>query len=174
METVMDFVSNYGIDVLLIAIGITILTGLIKIPIKRCVSKWRNSKKITRFIIFFPIIFGFGLTAIYMSLSQNIFRIDNIFVEKWLSASSLSLAIYAFIEKFLPSEKKIMEEHEIIQNKELIEKIENVFSKSSNAETQELKNDLDVVEAEPFPLDNNKSTKRIVLRSSLNDTFNTK
>jgi hypothetical protein len=55
---------------------------------------------------------------------------------KWLSAVSLSLAIYAFWEKFVPSEKKFLTETEIQANKEAVEKIKESLEESQNTDKQ--------------------------------------
>jgi len=78
-----------------------------------------NGKKLTRFITFLPVVLGFGLTAAYEAVFCGGVKIDGDFVSLWLGASSLSLAVYAFIEKFFPAGKKPLSENEA-----LIERLE--------------------------------------------------
>lgn len=124
MENVMNLITAYGIDTALIAIATTILTGIVKMPIKRLAQKSKNSHAITRFITFLPVIFGFGATVLATWLLNGAVDFTNeAFYIQWLSAVSLSLAIYAFWEKFVPSKSKILSEAEISANEELIERI---------------------------------------------------
>lgn len=48
---------------------------------------------------------------------------SDLFYNTWLSSVSLSLAIYAICEKFVPSDKKILTKAEIKANKTVIEEI---------------------------------------------------
>lgn len=121
----LQFLSEHGLDTLLIALVTVILTGLIKMPIKKLASKSVNSKKITRFITFLPIFIGFGLTVLLTYILERRVVFDETFFAQWLSSVSVSLAIYAFWEKFVPSEKKILSEAEIKANQELIDEIKN-------------------------------------------------
>lgn len=68
-----------------------------------------NGKKLTRFITFLPVVLGFGLTAAYEAAFCGGVKIDGDFVSLWLGASSLSLAVYAFIEKIFPRGEKAAE-----------------------------------------------------------------
>lgn len=121
----LQFLSEHGLDTLLIALVTVILTGLIKMPIKKLASKSSKCKKITRFITFLPIVIGFGLTVLYTYLINSKVVFEQSFFVQWLSAVSLSLAIYAFWEKFVPSEKKILSEAEIQANQTIIEELKN-------------------------------------------------
>ena len=118
-----QLMTEYGVDTFVIALCTVVFTGLFKIPIKKLADKTKNSKKITRFVTFLPIFFGFGLTALstYLLTKQVNFIKD--FYVQWLSSVSLSLAIYAFWEKFVSPEKKILSEAEIKSNKAVIDEL---------------------------------------------------
>ena len=137
----LQFISEHGLDTVLIALATVILTGLLKIPIKKLASKSSKSQKITRFITFLPAFIGFGLTVLLTYLLHNKIVFDKTFFAQWLSAVSLSLAIYAFWEKFVPSESKILSEAELEANKELVEELKNklVDTAISNATETESK-----------------------------------
>lgn len=116
---IIQLITDYGADTIVIALCTVMFTGLFKIPIKKLAEKAKNSKKITRFVTFLPVIIGFGFTvlSVYLLTKQVSFNKD--FYAQWLMSVSLSLAIYAFGEKFIPSEKKILTEVEIESNKNI-------------------------------------------------------
>lgn len=120
---IIQLITDSGVDTVVIALCTVVFTGLFKIPIKKLADKTKNSKKITRFVTFLPIIFGFGLTVLstYLLTKQVSFNKD--FYVQWFSSVSLSLAIYAFWEKFVPSEKKILTDAEIKANKTVVEEL---------------------------------------------------
>lgn len=59
------------------------------------------------------------------------------FITLWLTSSSLSLAIYAFIEKFIPSKKKILSAEEIRKNEEMIDSIKSILTADKISEEAE-------------------------------------
>ena len=120
---IIQLMAYYGADTLVTALCTVVFTGVFKIPIKKLAGKTKSSKKITRFVTFLPVIIGFGLTVLstYLLTKQVSFSKD--FYVQWLSSVSLSLAIYAFWEKFVPSEKKILTEAEIEANKAAVEEL---------------------------------------------------
>ena len=130
---IIQLITDYGVDTLVIALCTVVFTGLFKIPIKKLAAKTKNSKKITRFVTFLPILFGFGLTVLSKYLLTKQVSFNKNFYVQWLSSVSLSLAIYAFWEKFVPSEKKILTDAEIKANKAVVEEL-----KSKLAEKNEI------------------------------------
>lgn len=158
-----QLITDYGVDTLVIALCTVVFTGLFKIPIKKLAEKTKNSKKITRFVTFLPILFGFGLTVLttYLLTKQVSFNKD--FFVQWLSAVSLSLAIYAFWEKFVPSEKKILTDAEIKANKAVVEELKNKLVETvGNADEAQSVNDSNgeqVVEHKKIILTNNKDLR---------------
>lgn len=100
MEEILAVIGEYKLSAVIIAVLINVVTGAVKLPIKRAAQKMENGKKLTRFITFLPVVLGFGLTAAYEAAFCGGVKIDGDFVSLWLGASSLSLAVYAFIEKF--------------------------------------------------------------------------
>ena len=106
--TIMELVQDYGLDSVLIAAAVCILTGLIKMPIKSLAAKTKDPSKYTKYITFLPLLLGFGVTVLYEYIMTHSVVFTGEFITLWLTSSSLSLAIYAFIEKFIPSRKKIM------------------------------------------------------------------
>lgn len=154
-----QLIEEYGLDTLAIALCTVILTGLFKIPVKKLAEKTGLGKKITKFITFLPVFSGFGLTVLskFILAKQVSFNAD--FYMQWLSAVSLSLAIYAFWEKFVPSEKKILSESEINLNKAAINGLkEKVFN---DAATITAGNELEANETagKKIILTNNKNLK---------------
>lgn len=136
MDKLIALLSDDGGITALAALATVILTGIIKLPLKKLAEKFTCAKKITRFIVFLPLVTGFGMTTLINFLLTGQSHFDAQFFMKWLSAVSLSLAIYAFWEKFVPSEKKFLTETEIQANKEAVEKIKESLEKPQDAEKQ--------------------------------------
>lgn len=132
---ILQLMVDYGVDTFVIALCTVILTGLIKMPIKNMASKSANSAKITRFVTFLPLFIGFGLTALIIYLFTGTITFNREFFVKWLTAVSASLAMYAFWEKFVPSEKKILAEDEIQANKLIVEAIKNELFQNEEGNT---------------------------------------
>lgn len=129
---IIQLIMDYGVDTLMIALCTVVFTGLFKIPIKKLADKTENSKNITRFITLLPIFFGFGLTALSSFLLTKRVYFDKDFYSQWLSSVSLSLATYAFWEKFVPSEKKFLSEAEINVNKSTVEELKSMLVDNKN------------------------------------------
>ena len=96
-----------------IALLVNILTGLVKLPIKALADKLNDYTKVTRFIVFLPIGFGFLLSFLYVKYMVGTFSFNRAFATMWLTASSLSLTFYAIFEKLFPSKKKLLSDCEI-------------------------------------------------------------
>ena len=135
--TITELVQNYGLDSVLIAVAVCILTGLIKLPIKRLAAKAKDSSKYTKYITFLPLILGFGATALYEYIMTRSVSFAGEFITLWLTSSSLSLAIYAFIEKFIPSKKKILSAEEIRQNEEMLDSLKSILTADKSSEEAE-------------------------------------
>lgn len=121
MEEILNIVRTYGADAVVLAIIINVLTGFLKIPIKRAAPKMeRRGFDIKKYITFIPIALGVILASLANGLifECGVFWNERVTVLA-LSASSLSLSIYAVLEKFFgPScatEKEEKEEPEIAE-----------------------------------------------------------
>ena len=135
--TITELVQNYGLDSVLIAAAVCILTGHVKMPIKSLAAKTKDSSKYTKYITFLPLLLGFGVTALYEYLMTKTVSFTGEFITLWLTSSSLSLAIYAFIEKFIPSKKKVLSAEEIRQNEEMIGSIKSILTADKPSEEAE-------------------------------------
>ena len=136
--TITELVQNYGLDSVLIAAAVCILTGLVKMPIKSLAAKAKDSSKYTKYITFLPLLLGFGVTALYEYIMTKTVSFTGEFITLWLTSSSLSLAIYAFIEKFIPSKKKILSAEEIRQNEEMLDSLKSILTAEKvSGETEE-------------------------------------
>ena len=133
--TITELVQEYGVNSVLIAAGVCILTGLIKMPIKRLAAKTKEPSKYTRYITFLPLMFGLGATALYEYLIAGTVRFTGDFVTLWLTSSSLSLAIYALLEKFIPSKRKILSDEEIRQNQTAIDRLKECLLSDERGES---------------------------------------
>lgn len=176
--TISELVQNYGLDSVLIAAAVCILTGLIKLPIKRLAAKTKDSSKYTKYITFLPLLLGFGATALYEYIMMRSVSFAGEFITLWLTSSSLSLAIYAFIEKFIPSKKKILSAEEIRQNEEMLDSLKSILTadKSSEeaeesaavSEASEGKQDLEAAENTIEPQATESIQGKIILRGKKN------
>ena len=137
-EVIIELIQTYGIEAVLLAIIINFLTGIIKMPIKKAARKFEDSKKITRFIVFLPIIIGFFITALYFEYFEKSFIFDKEFIETWLTSTSLSLTFYAIIEKFLPKKN-------ITSGKEKLGVADDIVSNLSNPELIQSENNKKII-----------------------------
>ena len=64
-----ELITKYGLETVALALIINLLTGVIKLPIKKLATRLKDSSKLTRFIVFLPILLGFGITCLYRYLS---------------------------------------------------------------------------------------------------------
>ena len=133
-EYIMNLITTYGIEVVLLALLINILTGLIKLPIKKMATKLNDSNKVTRFIVFLPILLGFGVTYLYYYLFMTSFEFDNSFITLWVTSTSFSLTFYAVFEKMFPSKKNIEKNCEIQTTRKILNLIEEFLKDISNKE----------------------------------------
>ena len=111
-DNIVEVIAQYGLETITIALLVNVHTGLIKMPIKHLASKMKHSARITRFIVILPLIISFGITLCYMKYIADNFSFGKEFVTLWLTSSSLSLTIYAVIEKMIPSKKSILQDNE--------------------------------------------------------------
>ena len=100
-EKILNILSTYGADVILIALLINITTGIIKITLKKCLKA--KGVSIGKYITLIPILLGFGFAFLSEWL---ICGADNVVMEtvfsKGITCASLSLSLYAIYEKFFP------------------------------------------------------------------------
>ena len=66
MEEVSVALRQYGLETVLLALAINLCTALCKLPIKMLARKAKDSVKITRFIVFMPVVLGFILALCYV------------------------------------------------------------------------------------------------------------
>ena len=136
MENWLEFLANFNGWQILIGGIVFVLTGIIKLPIKYWARKTQDSGKITKYITFLPLFLSFGISVLFFCLRGDTKIFNDNFFTMWLSSASISLALYAIYEKFIPNRQKILSEVEIEQNNEVIEKIRNWFSKLDHAEEE--------------------------------------
>ena len=110
MEQIVESITEYGLNTVIIAFLINAVTAIFKIPIKILAKKLDDYTKVTRFIVFLPIIFGFILTFCYEKYIIGNFIFNREFVTLWLTSSSLSLTFYAIYEKLFPAKKALDDE----------------------------------------------------------------
>lgn len=122
-EQFMAIINEYGLETVLLALLINILTGLIKLPVKAAARKMEDGTKLTRFLVFLPILLGFVLTLLDRILLAGGLRFDGEFFALWLTSSSLSLSFYAIWEKIFPSKNSLTKTCELEACRKVIEEI---------------------------------------------------
>ena len=153
MEQILEIINTYGLETVVIALAINICTGLIKMPIKALARKLKDYTKVTRLIVFIPIILGFLFSFCYAKYIQNSYIFDRAFITLWLTSSSLSLTFYAIFEKLFPSKKKLLTESEIKTSETILENIKQLIGGILSKE-DEIKTDLKEI-------NNNENTEKI-------------
>ena len=93
MEQILEMIRTYGLETVVIALLVNIFTGIAKMPIKSLASKLQDYTKVTRFIVFLPVLFGFLFSFLYVRFIVGEFNLDREFVTMWLTSSSLSLTL---------------------------------------------------------------------------------
>ena len=120
---VLKLMTDYGLDAVVIALAINVLTGVSKLPLKAVSRKMEDGSKLTKYLVFLPLAWGFLLTLAYVKLHTGTVIWDKTFATLWLTSGSLSLTLYAMFEKLFPSKEKILKEYEIESNRKLIEEL---------------------------------------------------
>ena len=136
MELLQSFFLEGEIKSLFLAVLICIFTAIVKQPIKILASKMANGQAITKYITFLPIILSFGGTVALQGILCGEIIWDDELYSLWLQSAGFSLAIYAFLEKFVPSKKKILSEEELKQNLALLEELKQKMGTSSEESQQ--------------------------------------
>ena len=79
MDEILFLLSEYGLTNVLLALVVNLLTSIVKTPIKRVAKKLNDSSKLTRFIVFLPVILGFGVVFAYLKFINLNFVFDKKF-----------------------------------------------------------------------------------------------
>ena len=163
LEKILEMVMTYGLETVVIALLVNILTGLVKLPIKALADKLNDYTKVTRFIVFLPIGFGFLLSFLYAKYMVGTFSFNRAFATMWLTASSLSLTFYAIFEKLFPSKKKLLSDCEIKTSETILANIKQLIEEILPKESVETQIGEETVENSE-----KKLGEKIVLRGKIN------
>ena len=141
MQSLITFITENELQTIILAIVVNVLTALIKLPIKKLAVK-NGVKTYTGFIVFIPIIASIILAVLYQSVLVGSFTVNKSVLLLSVNVASLSLAIYAVIEKVIPKNYVYLTENEIELNNAVIEKLKNSVitveeSKTENDEKPE-------------------------------------
>lgn len=130
MEQIVALIRQYGLEPVILAVLVNVLTGAIKLPIKAGIKKLGGGKRATGYIVFLPIVLSF-LTALgYTAIFKEKLVFNGAFIRLWLTSGSLSLTIYAIFEKVFPSRKKLLSESEVQTSKQILENIRELVESS--------------------------------------------
>ncbi len=121
MDMIIDLVNKYGLNTVILALIINILTQVLKLPI----TKITDDKNITRFIVFMPIIIGFIVTYLFKLIIYKEVVFNQEFMNLYIRSTSLSLSFYAIFEKIFP--KKKIEDGTIEASQEVINMLNKVI-----------------------------------------------
>ena len=140
-ELIIELITEYGFETVIIAFLINILTGVIKMPIKKIARKLDDSSVLTRFIVFLPILLGFGITCLYVGLFKNGIVFNREFFTLFGTATSLSLTFYAIFEKLIPSKTAIEHKTEANTSAKILDLIKEViYTSTTEKESVQLAN----------------------------------
>ena len=171
MEQILEMITTYGLETVLIALLVNMLTGLVKMPIKSLANKLNDYTKATRFIVFLPIGFGFLLSFLYARFMIGVFNFDRAFITMWLTSSSLSLTFYAIFEKLFPSREKTLSDCEIKTSETILTNIRQLVEQFlPKDDVRETPNE-EVAEIEETVAEEVKDNK-IILRGKANAEVN--
>lgn len=126
-EIIIELIIKYGLEIVLIALTINLLTTIIKYPIKLLAKKTNDSCKITRLIVFFPILIGYVICYLYVKYTTNNFVFNNEFARLWLTTSSLSITFYAVFEKMIFTKNKVLTNDDLNLVKESLNNLEKIL-----------------------------------------------
>ncbi len=146
METLIELLRGKEAGTVLIALLTTLVTGLVKPPLKRLAATNRRAQKYAKLITFSPLIVACLFTVVYRAALGYALSLGEI-VPTWLSSAGLSLAVYAVYEQIFPG-KTVMTEDELVKNREILEKVaialENQSSKSAINESSDCESKTEV------------------------------
>ena len=171
MEQILEMITSYGLETVLIALLVNVLTGLVKMPIKTLANKLSDYTKVTRFIVFLPIGFGFLLSFLYARFIVGVFNFDRAFITMWLTSSSLSLTFYAIFEKLFPSEKKALSDCEIKTSETILKNIRQLVEQFLPKDDVEETPNEETAEIEE-PVAEEVKDNKIILRGKANAEVN--
>ena len=178
-EKILQIITTYGLEAVIIALAVNVLVGVMKLPIKALAKKMEDGTNLTKFLVFLPVLTAAGLTLIYGYAQTGKWTFDKESITLCLTAASLSLSFYAIFEKLIPSKRKILEKYEIEENKKLIETIKNITNSNIVEPCEKMIEEVGTTVVEEyaeekqsvseFTQENNEvvtARKRIVLRGS--------
>ena len=171
MEQILEMITTYGLETVLIALLVNVLTGLVKMPIKSLANKLNDYTKVTRFIVFLPIGFGFLLSFLYVKFIIGAFNFDRAFITMWLTSSSLSLTFYAIFEKLFPSKKKALSDCEIKTSETILKNIRQLVEQFLPKDDVEETPNEETAEIEE-PVAEEVKDNKIILRGKANAEVN--
>ena len=171
MEQILEMITTYGLETVLISLLVNVLTGLVKMPIKSLANKLNDYTKVTRFIVFLPIGFGFLLSFLYARFMVGVFNFDRAFITMWLTSSSLSLTFYAIFEKLFPSKKKALSDCEIKTSETILTNIRQLVEQFLPKEDVKGIPNEEVAEIEE-PVAEKAKDNKIILRGKANAEVN--
>ena len=126
---VLNIIANYGLETVCIALAVNLCTAVIKLPVKALAHKLKDGSRITRFIVFLPVLLGLTFTVIYSKYIAHTPVFDKSFTTLWLTSSSLSLTFYAIFEKQKKKKNQTALPAETEESRELIEDIRAAMDK---------------------------------------------
>ena len=64
-EKILQIITTYGLEAVVIALAVNVLVGVMKLPIKALAKKMEDGTNLTKFLVFLPVLTSAGLTLIY-------------------------------------------------------------------------------------------------------------
>lgn len=93
-------IKSLSIETIIISIIVVIITGFVKVPIKKITSKYTSDKEksLNTLITAIPLFISSMLTFIYLTINKTAFsfnKLTNCSISSWI----ISLSLYAIYEK---------------------------------------------------------------------------
>lgn len=124
MDAFLDFLANWGLSGLIIAAVAFGLTQLVKIPIKRWASAKfgdDNKKKVTKWLVFFPIVFAFLGSVIDTWIRAAVPNAPFEFGFDWMRVLKETAGCMAFPALIVSIKENFQEDHDAALLKNLTE-----------------------------------------------------
>jgi len=163
-EKILQLITEYGLEATVLALGINVLTGLVKMPVKAWSKKLADGNKLTRYLVFLPVALGLLLTVLYVRVTSGSVKIDRSFMTLWATSSSLSMTFYAFWEKLFPTKERILKDYEIEANRKLLEEIKALAGLKEEADVEKQKENDAPMEAVTAEKNVRDVSEKIILR----------
>lgn len=121
---ILDFLSNFSWEILVISVILFILTMFIKWPIKRATSKLEENKRkaVNSVIIAIPVILSFVITPLFFGIVKNEW-FSLMIIEDAITSSLLSISFFVIYQRIIIVIKGFISNKKSVENISISETI---------------------------------------------------